>query len=633
MQSWSSNLKRVLKEGWPLTCVPIILYSKPILNHIIGFYEAYALVCFLPGILSLIAFGLYKHDKISILPTIMSILCSLGFGSIFTYSVAMQTLIPILPHTLHEVLPFLENTEFKWIFIAISSPLVALLIIFHLIKFGMESSKKVKQEHAQGSARFATEQEIKALHNDSGLPVGCLIKGKLSTDIDVLKKEINTKASQEIVRLNPHHMVLVAPSGAGKGVGVIIPTLLDYDGPVLVTDVKAAENYHVTSRRRREMGREVFAFDPFNKTGNPSDSINILNFLDKNSKEIIDDAAMIAALFVPVPTNVSGNSKHFYDRARATIQSLILYVVCSEALEPHDKTLLTVYKLLCLSGEDFREMLSQIAEDEEIAYGQPARVAASLLSTAPEEISGILNTARNELGIFDSPLMQEVTSSTTIDLNKLILNQADLFLCIPIEKLKAYSRVIRLIVSMVFIIAQKNQTCLKKPLLMVLDEMALLGSIPAVEEALVSGRGYGVKILAVAQNLELVQKFSPDTWETFLASNLLVFIGPTGLKSSEYVSKLLGQSTIEAVSNNKGESQQKGQLRTSLTSENQGESQSFQGRPMLTSDEVRFLGDDTVIAFYKDLRPILLKKIKYYIHELWQRKFGNNPLEKHNLVN
>ncbi len=182
---------------------------------------------------------------------------------------------------------------------------------------------------------------------------------------------------------------------------------------------------------------------------------------------------------------------------------------------------------------------------------------------------------------------------------------------------------------MAFIIAQKNQIRVKKPLLMVLDEMALLGSIPAVEEALVSGRGYGVKILAVAQNLELVQRFSPVTWETFLASNLLVFIGPTGLKSSDYVSKLLGQSTIEAVSKNKGESQQKGQLRTATTSENQGESQSFQGRPMLTSDEVRFLGEDTVLAFYKDSRPILLKKIKYYMHELWQGKFDSNPLEVH----
>ncbi len=424
MQRWFSNLKYYLKEGWPLICVPIILYSKPILNYMFGFYEAYAFLCLLPGIVSFIAFGLYRHGKSPIWATIIGILCSLIFGSIFTYSIVMQILIPILPRTIHDIQYFLAKIELTWVLIALSSPLMALLIVFHLIKFGMGSSKKLKQEHAQGSARFATEQEIKSLHDEAGIPVGCLIKGKLTTDIDVLKKEIKTKASQEIIRLNPHHMVLVAPSGAGKGVGIIIPTLLDYDGPVLVTDVKAAENYHVTSRRRREMGREVFAFDPFNKTGNPSDSINILDFLDKDSKEIIDDAAMIAALFVPIPTNVSGNSKHFYDRARATIQAVILYVVCSEAFEPHDKTLFNVYKLLCLSGEDFREMLSQIAENEEIAYGQPARVAASLLSTAPEEISGILNTARNELGIFDSPLMQEVTSSTTIDLHKLIFKSS-----------------------------------------------------------------------------------------------------------------------------------------------------------------------------------------------------------------
>ena len=156
--------------------------------------------------------------------------------------------------------------------------------------------------------------------------------------------------------------------------------------------------------------------------------------------------------------------------------------------------------------------------------------------------------------------------------------------------------------------------------------MALLGSIPKVDEALVVGRGYGVKILAVAQNVELIQKFAPHTWQTFLESNLLVFIGPSGLQSSEYVSKLLGQSTIETFSKNKSENQQKGSLKSS-SSENQGESQSYQGRPILTADEVRFLGEDTVISFYKNTRPFLLKKIKYYEHSVWKGKYDSNPLE------
>lgn len=628
MQTWSSILKILLKEGWPLICVPIILFSGPFLSHLIGFYEVYTFLCIFPGINSLIAFSLYRHQKVSLFPVILSVLCACGFGSIFSYSVALEVLVPIFPHTIHEILPFFEKLELNWILISLSSPLMALLILFHLIKYGNSSSKKIKQEHAQGSARFATEREIKALHYNSGIPIGCLIKGKLSIDIDILKKEINTKVSQEIIRLNPHHMVLVAPSGAGKGVGIIIPTLLDYDGPVLVTDVKAAENFHVTSEYRKSLGREVYVLDPFQEAQLESDSINVLDFMDMESEEIVDEASMIASLLVPSPGHTVGNEKFFHQRARSVIQALILYVKCSDEIDVENKTLFHVYELLCQSQEDFKETLIQLMDNKSLAYGLPSRIAASLMTTAYEELSGTLNTARNELTYFDSPLMQKISTKTTIDLNKLIQNKADLYLCIPVSKLDSYGRIIRLIVSMTFSIAQRHRNLNDKPLLMVLDEMPLLGAIPKVEDALVVGRGYGVKILAVSQNIELIQKFSPHAWQTFLESNLLVFIEASGLQSSEYISKSLGQSTIEMVSKSKSENQQKGGAKYSSTSENQGESQSYQGRPILTSDEVRFLGDDTIIAFYKNTRPMLLNKIKYYEHPFWRGKFGVNPLEK-----
>ena len=58
------------------------------------------------------------------------------------------------------------------------------------------------------------------------------------------------------------HLLTVAPTGAGKGVGAIIPALLTYPGTVIVTDIKG-ENYQVTARHRREMGQRVVVIDPF----------------------------------------------------------------------------------------------------------------------------------------------------------------------------------------------------------------------------------------------------------------------------------------------------------------------------------------------------------------------------------
>src|SRR5688572_33383934 len=49
------------------------------------------------------------------------------------------------------------------------------------------------------------------------------------------------------------HLLTIAPTGAGKGRSVIIPNLLRFEGSVIVIDPKG-ETWHVTARRRKEMG-------------------------------------------------------------------------------------------------------------------------------------------------------------------------------------------------------------------------------------------------------------------------------------------------------------------------------------------------------------------------------------------
>lgn len=49
------------------------------------------------------------------------------------------------------------------------------------------------------------------------------------------------------------HTFLCAPSRSGKGVGIIIPTLLAWPHSVVVVDVKG-ENYAFTAGRRKKWG-------------------------------------------------------------------------------------------------------------------------------------------------------------------------------------------------------------------------------------------------------------------------------------------------------------------------------------------------------------------------------------------
>ena len=65
------------------------------------------------------------------------------------------------------------------------------------------------------------------------------------------------EAKEDVIRYSGDaHLCTVAPTRSGKGVGVIIPNLLTYEGPVVVFDPKG-ENYQVTARRRRELGQRA----------------------------------------------------------------------------------------------------------------------------------------------------------------------------------------------------------------------------------------------------------------------------------------------------------------------------------------------------------------------------------------
>jgi type IV secretion system protein VirD4 len=60
----------------------------------------------------------------------------------------------------------------------------------------------------------------------------------------------------------PEHVLCFAPTRSGKGVGLVVPTLLTWPGSCIVHDIKG-ENWNLTSGFRARHGR-VLLFDPTN---------------------------------------------------------------------------------------------------------------------------------------------------------------------------------------------------------------------------------------------------------------------------------------------------------------------------------------------------------------------------------
>ena len=102
---------------------------------------------------------------------------------------------------------------------------------------------------------------------------------------------------EPVLHTGDGHLITLARTGAGKGVGCIIPALLRYPGPAIVIDPKG-ENYQVTARRRRELGQKVLLLDPFGVTGEETGALNPLDLIDHRSPEAVDSAAQLAELIV-----------------------------------------------------------------------------------------------------------------------------------------------------------------------------------------------------------------------------------------------------------------------------------------------------------------------------------------------
>ncbi|MFD2845219.1 type IV secretory system conjugative DNA transfer family protein [Paracoccus cavernae] len=184
----------------------------------------------------------------------------------------------------------------------------------------------LRRGDSHGSARLSTRKERAALQRGEGLLIG--------RDAD----------SARLLRYDgPAHLLTLAPTRAGKGVGTIIPNLLTAKRSVLVIDPKG-ENARITARARSGLG-PVHVFDPFGVTGLPTAACNPLDRLQRGSPDLGEDAAALAeALVMDPPGQIS--EAHWNEEAKALLAGLILFVVCHE--EAGRRTLVSVREYLTL---------------------------------------------------------------------------------------------------------------------------------------------------------------------------------------------------------------------------------------------------------------------------------------------
>lgn len=442
-----------------------------------------------------------------------------------------------------------------------------------------------------GSARWARAHEI-------------IFSGMWGGDGIILGKKFG-----RFLRFNGEGYVLVAASTrSGKTSGIVIPTLLEYKGSVIVNDCKG-ENYATTARDRSRKG-PVWALNLIEPE--LSDGFNPIDMVRAGTIHEADDALEIARLLI-VPTE---GGAHWDQRAEQLVQCLILFVI-NRYSSPDLRNLAKVRSLIALGLEGLRPVFTEATE---LGPTTLRELASGFLGNGTsDEARSIWSNAEKAIGLFSSDRPAGlVTLRSSFDMMAFNRRVKSLFLIVPEEKLAAYSAFLRVVIgcALIALTRAKGEAPPKIPTLLLLDEAAALGRLEPLE----TGVGYlasYARLVLVFQDLDQIERTYPKARSMIANATIRVAFGVNDLATATTIASSIGRMTI--MSRSIGQSQQNGDLFQRQL--NQGRAET--GRHLLDPSEVLRLPRNKALIFSggKVAYPILAKKVRYYRVWRWRGRW------------
>jgi type IV secretion system protein VirD4 len=440
-----------------------------------------------------------------------------------------------------------------------------------------------------GSAHFASNEEIRAtMGGAKGLIVG----------------RENGKNGRLLRYAGQSHLLTIAPTRSGKGVGAIIPNLLTADRSVLCIDPKG-ENARITAAGRARFG-PVYVLDPFEISDQPPAAFNPLAGLSPNGLDLAEDAALLADALVHDPPEQGGEA-HWNEEAKALIAGVIMHVVCSEPDET--RNLATVRDRLTSAGWEQRVMFDAMAKSE-AAGGLVRRAANRHLGKSEREAAGVLSSAQRHTHFLDSVRINWTMARSDFRFADLKEGKATVFLVLPPERLDAYSRWLRLMVAHAINDLARSPARPASPVLFLLDEFAALGRLEPVERAFGLMAGYGLQLWPILQDMHQLWSTYGKRAGTFLSNSGLVQIfNVADVETASWVSKSIGATTMSYQTT--GTSTSRGAMQMFET-KSTSTSTHLSRRELMTPDEIMRLDSSLEILLSQGAAPAIAAKVRYY---------------------
>ncbi len=482
------------------------------------------------------------------------------------------------------VAPYLTKIKIAGV-LGFGLPLVLCLVVLFFMF-------KPKKKSIHGDARFATAADL-AKHgmfkkSDSGIVVGSF-GGKL-------------------VRLGGQQFViLAAPTRSGKGVGVVIPNLLEYGESIVVLDIKQ-ENFDLTSGWRASQGHEVFLFNPFAEDKR-THRWNPLSYVSDDPNFRVSEMMSIAAMLYP---DGSDDQKFWVSQARNAFMAFGLYLFENWDDEramgfpagSGTPTLGAIFRLSTGDGTDLKKYLQSLSTQPFLS-GNAKAAFANMLSQADETFASIMGTFKEPLNAWINPVLDKATSANDFLLTDLRKKKMTVYIGIQPNKLAESRLIINLFFSQIINLntkeLPKGNPELKYQVLLLMDEFTSIGKVDIIASAVSYMAGYNVRLLPIIQSMaQLDATYGRDVSRTIITNHALqILYAPREQQDANDYSEMLGYTTVR----------KKNVTHAREKTHNFTEER----RALMLPQELKAMGMDHEVFLYEGIpHPVKCDKIKYY---------------------
>jgi type IV secretion system protein VirD4 len=474
---------------------------------------------------------------------------------------------------------------------------VPVLLVGWLLGRWRLSARRARTPRRQRGARWASLWQLRRLLVLGPRP-GRIILGRRDRLTDRLSGRVLLAVEQ------CHSVLAFGPPGSYKTHALVIPAVLEWQGPLVATSIKP-DVLRATLAHRASLG-EVWVYDPLALSGVPAAQWTPLAYCGTYAKakrvgRMLADAADVQGQ--------KADDASYWQLLGAKLLACVLYAAAGTG-----RTMAEVARWVDV--QDFDEVAQCLME---LGDAQALDAWAACTSRPDNTRGSVFGTAETLLDVFGDPAIARSAKGCDLDVDALLTGANNtLYLYAPASEQERLRPLFELLVSVVILraeelAARQPDGMLSPRLFICLDEAGNCAAIKKLPQLATTGRGQGIQLLTIWHDeAQLAYRYGRRAATVLNGHRAkLLLSGQADPASLELASKLVGDEAVTHTSETTGDGRQ-------------SRTDSVSYRRLVPPEALRQLKPKRALLVYGHLPPVRIR-LRPWFRSPRLRALANQP--------